>query len=212
MRVVIIGAGGHSKVVLDALVKCGYNVLGFLDDGKDKQGEMIHGVRVIGPVENMNTMADQLPMGAFAGVGNNMIRKNVYLKLKQLGFDLVKAVHPGSYVFDKGAIGPGTLVMPKAVINIDAVIGENCIINTGAVIEHDCVIGSHTHIAPLACVAGGVKAGEGAFIGASSVILPKVKIGTGAVVGAGSVVIQDVDDFTVVAGNPARIIKKADKA
>lgn len=208
MRVIIIGAGGHGKVALDTLQKSGFKVLGFLDDDKEKQDMFIHGVKVTAPVGHMNQLAQQLPMGAFVAIGDNFTRKEVFLRLKQLGFDLAKVIHPQSYVYDKSKIGDGALIMPEAVINIDAVIGENCIINTGAVIEHECVIGDHSHIASLACLSGGVSVGETALIGAGAVILPKVKIGKGSIVGAGAVVLRDVPDFTVVAGNPAREIKK----
>lgn len=211
MRIIIIGAGGHGKVVLDALQKSGNKILGFLDDDTSRIGAMIYGVQVLGVLSDMTKLAQQLPLGAFVAIGDNFLRKNVFLKLKDLGFDLVKAIHPESYVFDKEHIGAGTLIMPKAVVNIDAKVGKNCVINTSAVIEHDCVIGDHAHIAPNACLAGRASVGESAFIGAGAVILPKVKVGDGAVVGAGAIVLKDVLEFTVVAGNPAREIKKAER-
>jgi len=207
MRVIIIGAGGHGKVVLDTLLKGDQKVSGFLDDDKDKQNINIHDVRVLGVLSDIDKFAEQLPMGMFVAIGDNFQRKKVFLKLKELGFTLIKAISPQSYVFDKNKIGEGTLVMPEAAVNIDAEVGENCIINTGAVIEHDCKIGDHSHIASLACLAGGVIVGEEAFIGSGAVILPKIKIGRGAVVGAGAVVLEDVPEYSVVVGNPAKIIK-----
>lgn len=210
MRVIIIGAGGHGKVMLDCLQKSGCSVIGFLDDDKNKSNVTAHGVQVLGAFADAARFAEHLPMGAIVALGNNQLRKDIFLKLEKLGFTLVKAISPESYVFDKNKVGTGTLVMPKAVLNIDSDIGENCIINTGAVIEHDCVVGGHTHISSMACLTGGVKVGEEVLVGAGAVILPKIKIGRGAIVGAGAIVIQDVPEYAVVAGNPARVIKKID--
>lgn len=207
MRVIIIGAGGHGKVVLDTFLNSDQKVSGFLDDDKNKQNLSIYGVKVLGTLGSIVKFSEQLPMGIFVAVGDNFMRKNIFFKIKELGFTLIKAISPQSYVFDKNKIGQGTLIMPKAVVNIDAEVGENCIINTGAVVEHECKVGDHSHIASLACLAGGVVVGEEVLIGSGAVILPYLKVGTGAVVGAGAVVIEDVPEYTVVAGNPARIIK-----
>lgn len=206
MRVIIIGAGGHGKVIFDVLSKTEQKVTAFLDDDKEKYNTAIHGVQVQGVIADIPKFAEQFPLGAFAAIGNNFIRKKIYLKLKELGFAMIKAISPESYTFDKNNIGAGTLVMPKAVVNIDAVIGENCIINTGAVIEHGCKISDHSHVASLACLAGEVEVGEEVLIGAGAVILQQIKIGRGAVVGAGAVVLNDVQEYAVVVGNPARKI------
>lgn len=212
MRVIIVGASGHGKVVLDTLLKSDQKVYGFLDDDKDKQNRSIHNVKVLGTLVDIDKFSEKLPMGTLVAIGNNFERKKVFLRLKELGFTLIKAISPQSYVFDKNKIGEGSLVMPKAVVNIDAEVGENCIINTGAVIEHDCKIGDHSHISSLACLTGGVEVSEEVLIGAGSVILPKIKIGRGAVVGAGAVVIENVPEYSVVVGNPAKIIKKGNRA
>lgn len=211
MRVIIIGAGGHGKVVLDTFLNSDQKVSGFLDDDKNKQNLSIYGVKVLGTLDSIVKFSEQLPMGIFVAVGDNFMRKNIFSKIKELGFTLIKAISPQSYVFDKNKIGQGTLIMPKTVVNIDAEVGENCIINTGAVVEHECKIGNHSHIASMACLAGGVVVGEEVLIGSGAVILPYLKIGSGAIVGAGAVVIEDVPEYTVVVGNPARVIKKKER-
>lgn len=206
MRVIIIGAGGHGKVVLDTLLTTDQKVAGFLDDSPQKQNLSILGVKVLGTLNKINEFSEQLSFAAFVAIGDNFKRKEIFLKLNKLGFTLIKAISPQAYVFDKNKVGAGTLVMPKAVINIDAVVAENCIINTGAVVEHECRIGDHSHIASQAVLGGNVTVGEEVLIGSGAVVLPNLKIGDRAIVGAGAVVLHDVPLNTVVAGNPAKEI------
>lgn len=208
MDIVILGAGGHGKVVMDVVTKAGFSVLAFLDDASEKHDQIIYGVRILGNFDQLKELTQKLPLGAVIAVGDNFIREKAYKKAQETGVTMITAVHPDAYVHSSVEIGPGTVVMPKSVINIDAKIGENCIINTGAIVEHDCIIDNHTHIASGAKLSGGVKAGENVLIGAGAVVLPEVSIGKNSTVGAGSVVLHDVPDHTIVAGNPARIIKK----
>lgn len=210
MEVVILGSGGHGKVVLDVVAKAGFSVLAFLDDDSKRHNKKIHGIRILGGLDQLESLAQKLPLGAIVGIGDNLIREKIYQKAKSTGITMITAVHSDSYVHSSVVLGHGTVVMPKGVINIDAKVEENCIVNTGAIIEHDCVIDSNTHIAPGARLSGEVKIGKNVLVGAGAIILPKVKVGENSIIGAGSVVLNDVPDHAVVAGNPARVIRKTE--
>lgn len=211
MQVIILGAGGHGKVVLDVLIKAKFKVIGFLDDRIENAKKIIHKVKILGPISQLENLTKN-SLGVIVAIGDNFIRESIYNKAKKLNFTLIKAVHPKTYLHKSVKVGAGTVIMPNAVINIDSLIGENCIINTGAIIEHDCVIKNHTHISTGARLTGGVYIGEGVLIGAGAVILPKVKIGEKSIVGAGSIVLNNVPAYTIAAGNPAKIIKKINLA
>lgn len=208
MKTIIVGAGGHGKVVMDVVQKAGFTVLAFLDDNKKRQKTLIHDLPVLGGIDLLDKFSETLPMAVVLAIGDNSARQGLFDKIKPLGFNLVKAVHPDAIVHETAKIDEGTVVMPGAIVNIDASIGKNCIINTGAVIEHDCLIGNHVHIAPGSTLTGGVTVGERTLIGAGSVILPSIKIGKGVKIAAGSVVIDDMPDEVTAAGVPARIVKK----
>ncbi|MEW6639286.1 MAG: acetyltransferase [Pseudomonadota bacterium] len=205
MRIAIIGAGGHGKVVADAVRARGKEILaGFLDDAAQFAGRVVAGATVLGGVA---TWSRHDIDGLVPAIGDNRTRRDVVLRVTAEGARLVSVVHPDVTISADARIKAGATILARAVVNIDTEIGENVIINTGAVIEHDCVIGPHVHIAPGSCLAGNVTVGEGAFLGIGSRVIPGVRIGAWAVVGAGAVVTKDVPDGATVVGVPARRLR-----
>lgn len=210
-RIIGIGAGGHAKVVIDALRLCGkFDMVGLVDADRMLHGKTVNGVSVLGDDSMLDSLYKDGIRHAFIGVGgiaDMSARSKVCGIVSSKGFKLVSVIHPRACVSPSARLDDGVQVMACAVINADAKIGKNVIVNTGAIIEHDCNISMCAHIATAAIITGGVNIGDGAFIGAGAVVRNSVNIGKSAVVGAGAVVIRDVPDDAIVVGVPACPIK-----
>jgi sugar O-acyltransferase (sialic acid O-acetyltransferase NeuD family) len=205
VRIAILGAGGHGKVVADAAMAMdGVTVVGFLDDNPALAGKTIMGLPVLGDVA---TLQELFIDAVVAAVGDNQRRREVFISARTCNAVLANVVHPTAVVSRRANMGIGTAVLAGAIINADANLGENVIINTGAIVEHDCAIEAHVHIAPGCCLAGGVRVGEGSLLGIGCRILPGLNIGRWCTVGAGAVVVEDVADHATVAGVPARVLR-----
>ena len=150
----ILGAGGHGKVVLDVVesMKC-YETIHLLDDGKEVGAEVL-GHEVVGKVSECHLYSKDYT-DAIVALGNNEVRLELTRKLKELGYHIPILVHPTSVVSQYANIKEGTVIMPQAVVNADSRIGVACIINTGAIVEHDCVVGDGAHIAYRTVLGGG---------------------------------------------------------
>ena len=212
--VIIIGAGGHAKVVLEVLLLEGRHApAGFLEADQERWGERLMGVPVLGGDELLPEMKER---GIFrflvglGGVGDLKPRAALYAAALEAGLKPVRAVHPRAVVSKEARIGPGTAILAGAVVNPGAFLGGNVIVNTGALVEHDCLIEDHAHIATGAILCGGVRVGPGAHVGAGAVVRQGLEIGAGALVGAGAVVVRDVAPGAVAVGNPARPLEKTE--
>jgi len=207
----VLGAGGHAKVVIDALQVSGItSKIAALDGDPASVGRDIFGVPVRGGDEFLAKAGDDgfshFIVG-FAGAAAGKRRGDAYQRGVAAGLVPLTVIHPAATVSSHARIGAGSVVLAGAVINPDAAIGDNVIINTSAVVEHDCMVGSHAHIAPGAFLLGNVAVGDFAFIGTGAVINPGISIGPGATVGSGGVVIRDVAPETTVVGVPAATMK-----
>lgn len=209
--IVIIGAGGHAKVVAECIDKQKYDIAGFLDKDDKLVGKEINGIPVIGDDSNPTYWLRKGITGCIIGIGHiggYRLRNRLYEKYKNAGYHMVNAIHPQSMISPNAVIKAGTVVMPGAIINANAYIGENVIINSKTVIEHDVVIHNGVHIAPGSTVSGGTHIGENTLIGAGSVIIQMINIGKETIVGAGSVVIHDVPSHVLGVGNPIKIVRE----
>lgn len=195
--VVVIGAGGHAKVLISTLTACGVSVAAVVDDDDTKWGMDAQGTRV-GRIER------ELGGRGIVGIGDNAQRREM---ARTLSLEWQTVVHPSAYVHPSAKLGRGTVVFAGAVVQPDAVIGDHVIVNTGATVDHDCVVDDYAHLAPGVHLAGSVRVGEGAFLGIGSVVSPEVKIGRWATLGAGAVAIRDVADGVVAVGVPARALE-----
>jgi len=196
-HVLIIGAGGHAKVVIATLQVAGRIVDGILDDNESLQGACILGVPVIGRTE---CAASFRHLEAIVAVGDNESRRAL---AERLDLEWTVAIHPSSVIHPDVPIGPGTVVFAGAVIQPGARVGAHAIINTGATVDHDCLIGDFAHIAPGAHLGGTVWIADGAFVGIAAVALPNIHIGEWAKLGGGAVAIRDVKARSVQVGVPA---------
>ncbi|MCX8006498.1 MAG: acetyltransferase [Coriobacteriia bacterium] len=196
MRLVVIGAGGHAKVVVDAARAAGIDVLAAVGDPAGAR--TVLGVPVVATLEEVE--AD----GFIAAIGDNRARAEAFDAARRRGLTPVTVIHPSAAVAPSATIGSGTFVAAGVVVNPEACIGQNAILNTSCSVDHDCAIGDHVHVAPGVRLCGGAKVGPGALLGVGSAVIPGVSIGAWAVVGAGAAVLEDVPDGATFAGVPAR--------
>jgi sugar O-acyltransferase (sialic acid O-acetyltransferase NeuD family) len=210
-KCVVLGAGGHAKVVIDALLESGAAIVDCIIDADIRRwGTDLWGIPIIGGEDQLADLPSLGVTHFVIGVGTvgnfaariNLCRLSVAHHLIPL-----RVIHPSAVCSTRAKIRAGTVVFAGSVINADASVGEYAIINTGAIVEHDCLIGDHSHIATGAKLAGNVCVGAAAMIGAGAVVKQGVSIGDGALVGAGAVVIRDVEPGSTVAGVPAKPLK-----
>ncbi|QHE59832.1 acetyltransferase [Rossellomorea vietnamensis] len=206
MKVVIIGNGGHSKVVQEMVIRQGYGVHAIVDD-KYESEQIIDGI-MYAPLTSIHKVLDQ-EMKVVVAIGSNVVRKHVVRKLKLPDERYLTVIDPTAVVSNSAAIGYGTVVMPKVVINADAHVHDHCIINTGAVIEHDNSVWDYSHISPHSTLTGNVTIDEGVHIGAGVTIIPGINIGEWSIIGAGATVIRSVPGHSKAVGTPARIINRS---
>lgn len=202
-RLVLLGAGGHSKVVTATLEAAGRQVAAILDDDPSAAGRRVLGIEVTGPAESVASLG---PVEALVAIGDNRIRRQLVSRAEGIcpSISWTTAIHPSAVVHPTARLGPGTVVFAGAVIQPDATIGAHGIVNTGASVDHDCRLGDFVHVAPGARLGGGVTVGEGALLGIGCAVLPGRSVGAWAVVGGGATVTEDVGDGWTVAGTPAR--------
>ncbi len=201
-NILIVGAGGHAKVVADILLSQGMAVGGFLDDDSATWGLNRLNMMVLGGIE-MYTHYDLV--GLIMGVGSNPARQRIVERLGREAQRLwVNAIHPRATVASSVRMGHGVVIAGGAVVNPDSVLGNHTIINTSASVDHDCFIGNYAHLGPGTHLSGGVRVGEGALLGVGVSIAPGCSVGAWAVVGAGAVVVRDIPDHVTAKGVPAR--------
>jgi sugar O-acyltransferase (sialic acid O-acetyltransferase NeuD family) len=210
MKLIIWGAGGHGKVVLDvALAMNVCSEIAFLDDRPLTETLGFRGRQILNPDEGIaKLMAEEF--GHFlVAIGDNHERARCFEAGIRHGLIPATLIHPQAIVSPSARVGLGTLVMPRVVINADATIGDNCILNTGAIVEHDCTVGDHVHLSPAAVLGGGAAVEPFAHLGIGAVALPGARIGESAVVGAGAVVLREVPRGVTAIGVPARVMALA---
>jgi sugar O-acyltransferase (sialic acid O-acetyltransferase NeuD family) len=198
----IWGAGGHGKVVLDIARRIGrFDRIAFLDDDLARADSTFCDCPLIGGPEELHSFAGS---AFIVAIGNNLNRSQRFGDALEYGLVPTALVHPTAIISPSAHIGPGTVVMPGVIVNASATIGENCIINSGAIVEHDCRIEAHVHISPRVVLGGGVSVDPLAHIGIGAVVLPGASVGRESIVGAGAVVLKEVPSHCTVVGVPAR--------
>lgn len=196
-RLVIIGAGGHGKVIADNAVKNGYTDIFFVDD--NVTGNCM-GFPVIGKCRDLETLNDG-KTDFVIGIGDNATRK---LIAEKYSVNWTAIIHPSAQLAFNVSVGNGSVIMAGAVVNACASIGEHCIINTGAIVEHDNVIENYVHISPNAALGGTVCIGERTHIGIGATVSNNVDICAGCIIGAGAVVTKNIPESGTYIGVPAR--------
>lgn len=199
-RLIIIGAGGHGKVIADIALKNGYTDICFLDD--NSTGECM-GFSIVGKCSDVESYHNGATDFVIA-IGNNEVRQHISEKYN---VRWVTLIHPSAQVGVCVSIGAGSVLMANAVVNPCADIGRHCIVNTGAVVEHDNQLADFVHVSPGAKLAGGVTVGSRTWIGVGASVVNNVEICADVMIGAGAVVTKTINNKGTYIGVPARKIK-----
>jgi sugar O-acyltransferase (sialic acid O-acetyltransferase NeuD family) len=213
IRCLILGCGGHGRVVLDILNNAGRSaIVGFVDSNPEMVGRRIDGIEVLGTPDNLSNIRRQHEVDhAIVAVGHNGERRALGDQLASLDFTLINAIHPSANIARNASIGRNTVVAAGALVCAHCQIGDSVILNTGSIVDHESLIGTATHICPGARLAGRVTIESGAFVGIGATVIQSIHVGYEAIIGAGAVVVGDVAPMSTVVGVPAREIKAIQK-
>lgn len=206
--VILLGAGGHAKVVLDLLQELDFEILGICDPGlADRDINKWYGLPVLGSDEAVRQhLPDSIALAN--GIGSlpgHQRRRRLHEQFTGEGYRFVTLVHSSAILGSGVKLGQGVQVMAGVIVQADTCIGDDVILNTGSRIDHDGLIGNHVHVAPGAVLSGDVTVSEDCHIGPGSVIIQGLKLGQGAVVGAGTTVLSDLAAHSQLTGQPPRL-------
>lgn len=200
---IILGAGGFAKSLIDALDEEKYNLIGFIDSYKKG---MHQGYKIL--ANSIEEIKNKESYVYFIGIGEPKIREEYFNKLKKYNLKLVNIIDKTSILSRNIILGQGIFIGKMVIVNADAILEDNVVLNTRCLIEHGNCIGAHTNISTNSVLNGDVKVGKSTFIGSCTVVNGQMKIGSNSIIGSGSVVIRDIDDNVVVAGSPTRLIRR----
>jgi len=199
LRLLVVGAGGHAKVVIDAAEEAGFEIAGVIGTATDAPEILGHRVSK----DREGATAD----GFIVAIGDNLLRSRCFAEYQAAGLAPVSVTHPSSIVGKGVVIGDGTFIAAGVIINAGARIGADTILNTGCTVDHDCVIGEHSHLGPQVALCGAVTLGEGVLLGVGSCAAPRTSVGAWSVIGAGAAVVDDLPAHVVCVGVPARPVR-----
>lgn len=194
----LYGAGGHAKVIIDCLLSQKIEIQGLFDDKSDLVS--LNGYDVLGPYDE-KYMFDHKVVVA---IGDNVIRENIVKKIKH---KFGQAIHTSAIISNYSTVDEGSVVLHNVVLQSGSKIGKHCIINTRSSVDHDSVVEDFVHISPNVTLCANVKVGRGSHIGAGATVLPNMTIGKKCVIGAGAVITQNLPDYSLVVGVPGKVIK-----
>lgn len=206
----VFGAGGHAKVVADAILRAQeYALHAFYDDNAERHGAIHYAHRpVAGDRQRLlRDLHEGVIHAAFIALGHNAVRAALGDELLRAGHSLATIIDPSAILSPSAKIGPGTLIVAGAIVNADTEIGAHVIINTGASVDHDCRVGAGVHVAPHATLCGGVHVGDLSFIGAGATLVPLAHFPAQSTLGAGSTLTQSASTPGTWVGSPARLLR-----
>lgn len=203
-KIVVIGGGGHAKVIISILKKTNkYKIIGYTDT--KNRGEILN-IKYLGNDSILKNLYKKGTKSAVLGLGfmkSNRKRKNILKNISNIGFSFPAIISKSSIINEDVQVGMGTVIMDGVVINSGTKIGDFCIINTRSSLDHDCIIRDHTHIAPGVTLSGCVEIGNNVLIGMGSQLLQNIHICSDSIIGAGSVVTKNIEVPGVYVGTPA---------
>jgi len=200
-NLIIIGAGGHGRVVADIAIKMNkWTKIAFIDDDETIVKPL--GMKVLGKIADIDKYIDDHDI--FVAIGNNTIREKIQTKLEMKRAVIPVLTHPSAIIGTEVKIENGTAIMAGAIINCYTKIGKGCIINTGSTIDHDNIIEDYVHISPGAHIAGTVNIGKRSWLGIGSIVINNINICGNCIIGAGAVVIKNVNEIGTYVGVPTR--------
>ena len=210
-RVLILGAGGHGRVVLDILLQDSrHRPVGFLDNNPAILGRRVDGLPVYGSIDELERFHAELNIaGVIIAIGDNGTRRGLARHVDAAGIELINAIHPSATLATTATLGRNVVICAGSVVCDQCQVGSSVILNTGCIIDYQTMIGEGSHICPGVRIGGRAKVESGAFIGIGATVIPNITLGCECIIGAGSVVIEDVASLCTVVGVPARSVKLA---
>lgn len=209
-NIVIIGASGHGSVILDCLEKEGkYNVIGFIDSYKKKH-TLVNGYQVLESEYDLPYLISRLNIaGGIVAVGDNWTRKLVVERISKIipSFKFINTIHPNAVIGKDMYLGIGNVFMPGAIVNANAIIHDFCIVNTNASLGHDGVMESYASLAPSVCTGGELRLGKYSALSLGVNVINGITIGSHTVIGAGALVLENMGDYVVAYGSPAKKVR-----
>lgn len=206
LPVIIMGSGGHAKVLIEVLRSLSTNILGITERDSNSTGMEILGIRVLGNDDVISQYAPDsiLLVNGIGSIDRPKARMEIFERFKKRGFSFATIIHPSVVVAADVILGEGVQIMAGVVIQPSSRIGVNTLINTNASVDHDCIIGDHVHLSPGVTLSGSVHVGNLVHVGTGATVIQGITIGKCTLIGAGSVVISNIPDNAVVIGVPAR--------
>jgi len=207
-NLVVLGTGGHGKVIADAAIASGWQVLGFADDDGRKRDTRVLGLPVLAiGMDELSSVARETESQVAIGIGSNTIRCGVQERLESANIRVASVIHPSATIAPSASLGIGTVVFAQVAVNADARIGRGVILNTAVSIDHDCTLGDFVHVSPGVHLGGTVRIGAGTHIGVGVSIRNNVSVGEWSIVGVGAAVVRDLPARVVSYGTPARVVR-----
>jgi sugar O-acyltransferase (sialic acid O-acetyltransferase NeuD family) len=206
--VIVLGAGGHARVLIDTLQLLDTDIMGITDPDKTLWGQTLMDVDILGSDEKIfDIHPERISLvNALGSTQSTKARQKLFETWQQRGYTFASVVHPKAVVARSVTLAEGVQVLAGAIINPQTTLGANSIVNTGAVLEHDCIIGEHVHLSPGVRIAGNVTIGQGTHVGIGSTVIQGLTIGKNCLIAAGAVVIHRVPDNAVVMGVPGKSV------
>lgn len=204
-KLILIGAGGHSKSVVDSIDTTKYQLCGFIDE--NKMGFHLN-LPILG--KKIEDIKDCQEYCYFVSIGDVNYRKLWFERVVAYNLETINIIDSSAIISPSVQMGTGNFIGKMVIINADAQLGDNNVINTKALIEHECIVGSHCHLSTNSVVNGNVVVEDSVFLGSSAVCIGQLRIGHNSVIGAGGVVIRDVPPMVTAVGVPARTIERRD--
>lgn len=203
-KLIIIGAGGYAKSVLDSLDYDSYELVGFIDERLVRNEHLGYSVLA----HNLNDINDKDDYCYFIAIGDNVKRKKWYDRLKENDLKIINVIDKTSMVSSRATIGEGCFIGKMAIINSCATIGNDTVINTKSLVEHGCTVENHANISTNTTINGDVVVGEGTVLYSGVTVIGQRSVGNWSIVGAGAVVTKNIPDNVVAVGIPAKVIKE----
>jgi sugar O-acyltransferase (sialic acid O-acetyltransferase NeuD family) len=212
-RVIVWGAGGHGKVIVDALLASNcWELMGIFDDDPRKAGQKILGIPVLDSTGGLPGLVEKLRFdGVAIAIGDNYMRDKKFQEVRECGLKAVNVIHPSAHLSRFVELGEGVTILAGATINPGTVIEDDVCVNTAASVDHDNYLERSCHISPNATLTGGIRVGKFAWVGSGAVVAPNLVINKYSCVAAGAAVVRDVPEGVVVGGVPAAEIGRQPK-
>ena len=208
-RVIMIGAGGHARVLLSALRSANVQVSGCVapERPRDRWPSTIAYLGTDAALGALNA-GETILVNGIGSTRSPDLRRQVFERAKAAGLDFLAVLHAKCLLDENVTLGEGVQVLAGAIVQCDVTLGANSIVNAGAVVCHDCRIGAHAHLAPGVRLSGAVTIGDGVHVGVGATIIQGLTIGEGAMIAAGAVVVDNVPPRSSVAGTPAKPMRQ----